>query len=350
MYPRSPASTLRSPGVSVSPLGSPKGPQQASWPRLWDALDVVASDSTPPLTLLSWNTLMDTLDHGFSYLHVEHSDWDMHRGSLVIHELERHGADIIALQEVNRVETIARAFSETYTLLYAPKLSGVSIPGEGCALLVRRSRLEVCEVDTLYYKTTMDQNSPLSNQTAQVVLLRDKLNLRYLVACNTHLKASQTPEAEALRCSQVQQLVSAARAMRTRGEDRSGGAGSELPVPVVMLGDFNTYPGQRPYMTLLTTFGAGLHSAYNAFPRGGMEISDYSAGEPPFTTYKFRGGRDGHGISEKRVCEDFIFFSEGLSPQALLRLPTVEDIGKWGLPSPVFPSDHLCLGLKATWA
>jgi len=166
---------------------------------------------------------MDTLDHGFSYLHCEHADWDGHRGRLVVHELERYSADIIALQEVNRVETIARAFGETHSLLFAPKLSGVSIPGEGCALLVRRSRLEVCEVDTLYFHTTMDQDSPLSNQTAQVTLLRDKLNLRYLVACNTHLKATQTPEAEALRGAQVQQLVSAARAMRGRGEERTGG-------------------------------------------------------------------------------------------------------------------------------
>jgi len=290
----------------------------------------------------------------FSYLHAEHNSWS-HREPLTLHHLEGLNADVICLQEVNRVESISRAFKSTHSLLYAPKMecgSSFSLP-QGCAMLVKRSRLEVCTVETLYFTTTGLEDAPLSNQNAILTLLRDKTCGRYFVVACTHLKSGRKPENELLREAQVRQLVAALRSLRVRGEMRNGTPGSL--VPSFLMGDLNTYPGDKPYYSLLATWGGSLHSAYNPLLRSGLTIQEYSAGEPAFTTWKFRGGGGtaaGGGISEKKATEDYIFMEEGcgMERRAVLRLPRVEDIGQLGLPSVSFPSDHVILGLHCAWS
>lgn len=285
---------------------------------------------------------MDSPDSAssFQFLRPEHGSW-AHRGPLILHEIGTLDVDIAALQEVNHLDAIGGEFAENYFVFFSPKLRPASAPGDGCALLVRRSRFEVLGVETLYY-TSASEPSRLGNQNAILVTLLDTLAGRVLIVCCTHLKASQGAAAEAERLVQVEQLGAAARLARVRAEGAHPACGA---IPTVICGDFNTYPGQKPYYSLLT-LSPDLHSAYNSLPRADLSPNDYAEGEPSFTTFKFRGG------SEKRETEDYIFYSagKGLERSALLRLPSVEELGVGrGLPSAVYPSDHLCLGAEFEW-
>jgi hypothetical protein len=64
--------------------------------------------------------------------------------------------------------------------------------------------------------------------------------------------------------------------------------------------------------------------------------------EPLFTTWKFR---EHDGIEEEQCRTiDYIFYKpEGFVPIAILNLPSKEDIGRNGLPSNEYPSDHLAV-------
>ena len=52
------------------------------------------------------------------------------------------------------------------------------------------------------------------------------------------------------------------------------------------------------------------------------------------------------------MTEDYIFYTagRGLQRRALLRLPSVAELGEGrGMPSSVYPSDHLLLGCQFVW-
>ena len=99
---------------------------------------------------------------------------------------------------------------------------------------------------------------------------------------------------------------------------------------VIVSGDFNG-EANEPFYDII--YKAGFSSAYRTM------LNDR---EPLFTTWKFRKDND----NEVEQCRtiDYIFYKpEGFSPNAILSLPTKEDIGSDGLPSNEYPSDHLAL-------
>jgi mRNA deadenylase 3'-5' endonuclease subunit Ccr4 len=343
--------TARSPGGQSPRAGfSPSAGEVALAPppRTWlgDLGEASAPPACAPLTILQWNVLMDLPLQEFQYLSAEHGTW-AHRGPMILAELFAHAFDVAGLQEVSRLETLATEFSGSHYIFFAPKLSSASTPMDGCALLLSRARFEVLDVEVKYYAAAAQAGGSgggagaLSNQNAIIVTARDVLAQRAVVLAVTHLKASQTERAQTERLAQVEQLGAAVRCARVRAEEHSGG----LPVPCIVLGDFNSYPGSKPYHAHLTLM-PDMASAYNPLARSGSDSAAYAQGEPAFTTYKYRGG------VEKRETEDYIWYSEGRGLQrcGLLRLPGVRELGEGrGLPSRVYPSDHLLLGARFAW-
>jgi endonuclease/exonuclease/phosphatase family metal-dependent hydrolase len=271
------------------------------------------------------------------------------RGPQVLEEIVALDADILAVQELVRYESFAE-LNRSHALLFAPKLHSPALagggPGDGVALLVKRARFEVTDVEVLYFRGKGEE--ALSNQNAIVATLRDRASGRLLVAAATHLKAGASPAEEAVRVHQVEQLAARVRGAKLAAEAAGGGA----PVPIVLGGDFNCAPGEKPWHAMLTIVPE-LRSAYNHLARGegaleALGLAAYAAGEPRFTTWKFRG----HGTpKEKKVCEDYLFFSAGpLKVASLKRLPAEEQCGAYGLPAPHFPSDHLPLAAQFAWA
>ena len=103
--------------------------------------------------------------------------------------------------------------------------------------------------------------------------------------------------------------------------------------PLVLCGDFNAEPSEKVYATFQNSV-LGLDSAYR--------YSDEGQQEPPYTTWKIRGGSKGN--HETCHCIDYVWFSKKhLQPTSLLQFPSEEEIGKDRLPSFSYPSDHLSL-------
>ena len=318
--------------------------------RLWSPTPTssLPSGASSTFSIATWNCLADGLTRDFTHAPPDLLAWPS-RAPQILDELTSLDADVLCLQEINRVESLA-PLNLTHALLFAPKLRSPALefgaPGCGTALLVRRARFDVVDVETVYFKADA---STLSNQNAIVTILRDKLSAdgRLIVVASTHLKAGEGEEYSSLRVFQVEQLVAHARGARMRAEGAEGTA----PVPIFIAGDFNTRPGEAPYASLLTTL-PGTASAFNVLhrPERGVEgVGGYADGEPAWTTFKFRGHEGAAGGKEKRACIDYIFFSAGAALVGVRALPTAEQAGALGLPNASFPSDHVPLAALFAW-
>jgi endonuclease/exonuclease/phosphatase family metal-dependent hydrolase len=267
----------------------------------------------------------------------DHLDWASHRGARVLREIHSINADIFALQELNRYDDIAGDLAPEFVVLFAPKMLSPAVsshgPPDGIALCVRRSRLDVLDVEIRYIRSRSTRC--LSNQVAIIATLADKATGRTMVIAAAHLKAGSGAEADAIRAEQASVVVNSARSAVSCAADRSH------PIPIVLMGDLNAEPGSPAHHDITKTLG----------PKGG--VSAYAScspdgSEPLMTTRKWTG-EDAPVLTHRTV--DYIFFTpdSGLTVTALRRLPSAESIGDAGLPSEECPSDHVPLAARFTW-
>ena len=303
---------------------------------------------TNPFTLLTWNTLADGLaqDGGFNVENKRCLDWDF-RCPKIFAEINSISADIICLQEVNRIEIFATTFKD-YAMIYAPKLDSAALNSnctpDGCVLLLRRTRFEIIEIFVHYLKNI--NQSTLSNQNAIFVVVKDLIENKKIIVVTTHLKAKNGKENELLRNAQIDEILTLLEAFKSNYSD---------DIPVILCGDFNSSPNEPCYFTILESM-FDFMSIYNkmdrfkCFSNCQRNLKDslllYASEEPLFTTWKFRD--DG---KEKIATIDYIFLSRSklLVPYELLELPTKLQIGPSGLPCELYPSDHIALSAKFYW-
>lgn len=101
-------------------------------------------------------------------------------------------------------------------------------------------------------------------------------------------------------------------------------------IPLLVCGDFNAVPTEEVYRRFIGS-PLGLDSAYKM-------LSQDRLTEPEYTTWKIRPS------GECCTTLDYIWYSrDALSVDAVLDLPTEEQIGQNRLPSFSYPSDHLSL-------
>lgn len=239
--------------------------------------------------------------------------WD-HRKGLILSEIQRSGADIVCLEEVDHYHDflMPEMTKLGYDGLYAskPKSACLSFPGnngpDGCALFYRKSVLTFMDKKEIRYT----EGGRPSNQLALVLKLA--FHERPFCVAVTHLKAKDFPTE---RLQQGQQLMAIVNQF-------AQGA------PIVVCGDFNASPAEPVYQHMLSH---NLASAYC------IALKE----EPSFTSWKFRPGK------ELRYTIDYIWYSrDGLALSNVLGLPSAEDIGPDALPMLQYPSDHLALCAK----
>lgn len=101
-------------------------------------------------------------------------------------------------------------------------------------------------------------------------------------------------------------------------------------IPLLVCGDFNAVPTEEVYRRFIGS-PLGLDSAYKMLSQDCLK-------EPEYTTWKIRPS------GECCTTLDYIWYSrDALSVDAVLDLPTEEQIGQNRLPSFSYPSDHLSL-------
>lgn len=361
-----------------------------------------------PFTVMQWNVLADGLAQTGNFVCApkELLTWQP-RFALIAAEIADVSPDVLCMQEVNNVDAFASLLPD-YAMIWVPKLHSPALSAgatpDGVAVFVKRARFAILDVDTLYYRddglaaaggaggaaagagagAAPVRVRPLGNQAAIVLALSEDGSRRPLIVATTHLKAKGGPLNDALRARQAAQLLAAVRSMRSRISSALG-LPSESHIPVIVTGDMNSDPRKGVFAACVDDPALAMHSVYNehtaahAFKPGGPAVplpphpaaSEYAAGEPRFTTWKFRGADEGAAAAagapavEKRQTIDYIFVSgmgsvEGeaaepagkplLKLTAVRNLPTAAEIGPDALPCARFPSDHLSLAAAFEWA
>lgn len=330
-------------------------------------MDADGSDDKKGITFLQWNVLADALAQsgGFVKCPPEALEWPA-RFPKIVAEIQRSKADIVALQECNHIDDFSGVFSTDYYLFWVPKMTSPAVkedprvPPDGTAVFVRRGRFEICGVQTLFYSAS--EGAALANQSAIVLLLRERSDpSRFLIVATTHLKAKDGESNAKERKAQMEQLLAAIEVMKASNASKIGASSA---VSVLISGDFNS-PPEEPVHGLVS--GAGFSSVYNSSPE-----TSPPEGEPSFTTFKFRSAEVGVATPASPVVDvdapllhkkrtiDYIWLSNstststkattGLKVVATRALPTVEEVGAEGLPSAAYPSDHLSLCARFSWA
>lgn len=159
------------------------------------------------------------------------------------------------------------------------------------------------------------------------MMLRCRSTGRCVCVAVTHLKARSGWEW--LRSSQGSDLL---RHLQNLVQKHCGcpAGDSSSDIPLLICGDFNGVPDEEVYRRFITS-PLGLDSAYKKLSQDGLA-------EPEYTTWKIRP------TGECCTTLDYIWYSKDmLRVDAVLDMPTEEQIGPNRLPSFAYPSDHLSL-------
>ncbi|KAJ8936123.1 hypothetical protein NQ318_022205 [Aromia moschata] len=280
------------------------------------------------LRVLQWNILSQALgqmNDNFAKCPDEALEWHSRR-YLIIEELIEYCPDVICLQEVDHFNFLRHVLdTQGYSGVFYPKpdspcfyIHGNNGP-DGCAIFYRKDKFELVKIETHVLEIWGVQ----SNQVAVLMILRVKETGREICVTTTHLKARNGALLSTLRNEQGKDLV------QFIGRHRG-------PRPLVLCGDFNAEPTEPVYASIVSDGALGVGSAYaDRDADSGRGSADR---EPPYTTWKIR--------DEGEICHtiDYIFYSkDDLEVEAVLELPTEEEIGADRVPSFAYPSDHFTL-------
>ncbi|KAJ8919962.1 hypothetical protein NQ315_006491 [Exocentrus adspersus] len=279
------------------------------------------------LRILQWNILSQALgqmNDNFAKCPDEALEWNSRR-YLIIEELVEYCPDIICLQEVDHFNFLSHVLdTQGYTGMFVPKpdspcfyIHGNNGP-DGCAIFYRQDKFELVKAETRVLEIWRVQ----SNQVALLMVLRVRETGQEICVTTTHLKARKGALLSTLRNEQGKDLL------QFVGEHCGR-------MPLVLCGDFNAEPSEPIYNTITCDSPLGLASAYASCDTNSKSSAE---NEPPYTTWKIR--------DEGEICHtiDYIFYSKNsLEVDAVLELPTGEEIGEHRVPSFSYPSDHFSL-------
>ncbi|XP_060740508.1 nocturnin isoform X2 [Tachysurus vachellii] len=279
----------------------------------------------PQIRVMQWNILAQALGEGkdgFVRCPMEALNW-AERKYLILEEILTYRPDIVCLQEVDHYyDTFQPVMSSLgYQSSFCPKpcspcldVRGNNGP-DGCALFFNRERFRLLDVHHL----RLSAMAIKTNQVAVMATLQCQVTGRVFCVAVTHLKARSGWET--LRGAQGANLLQQLKAILSTQQEA---------VPLVVCGDFNAEPDEEVYRRFLDS-PLGLDSAYRTLSADGST-------EPSYTTWKIRPS------GESRSTLDYVWYTRnGFSVDAVLSMPSEEQIGPDRLPSYHYPSDHLSL-------
>lgn len=281
------------------------------------------------IRVMQWNILAQALGEGldnFVMCPLEALSWSR-RKYLIMEEVLTYRPHIVCMQEVDHYyDTLQPVLAGLgYSSHFCPKpwspclgVEGNNGP-DGCALFYDESRFEL--LDSVNIRLSA-MRIP-TNQVAIVTTLRCRITGKCVCVAVTHLKARSGWEW--LRSTQGSDLLWHLQNVVQR---QPGDPAADIPL--LICGDFNAVPNEEVYRRFATS-PFGLDSAYKKLSRDGLT-------EPEYTTWKIRP------TGECCSTLDYIWYTKDtLRVDAVLDMPTEEEIGPNRLPSFSYPSDHLSL-------
>lgn len=287
-----------------------------------------------PLRIMQWNILAQALGEGkdgFVRCPMEALNWS-ERKYLILEEILTYRPDVLCLQEVDHYfDTFQPVLSSLgYQSSFCPKPCSPCLDvhnnngPDGCALFFNRRRFQMLHTAHLRLSAMMLK----TNQVAVVATLRCKLTGQVFCVAVTHLKARSGWEA--FRSAQGANLLQQLHEITSQSIPEMHQDNQTEGIPLIVCGDFNAEPNEEVYRHFRSS-QLGLDSVYKC-------LSDDGTTEPPYTSWKIRPS------GESCSTLDYIWYSErAFEVDAVLRIPSEEQIGPDRLPSFHYPSDHLSL-------
>nr|XP_046259365.1 nocturnin-like isoform X2 [Scatophagus argus] len=282
------------------------------------------------MRVMQWNILAQALGEGldsFVQCPPEALSWSR-RKYLILEEILSYRPHILCLQEVDHFyDTFQPVLASLgYSSNFCPKpwspcldVEGNNGP-DGCALFFDRTRYEF--LDSVNIRLSA-MRIP-TNQVSVVTMLRCRSTGRCVCVAVTHLKARSGWEW--LRSAQGSNLLQHLQSLI----QKHAGPTDAPNTPLLICGDFNAVPTEEVYRRIMAS-PLRLDSAYKKLSQDGLT-------EPEYTTWKIRP------TGECCTTLDYIWYSlDTLRVDAVLDMPTEEQIGPNRLPSFSYPSDHLSL-------
>ncbi|XP_072240298.1 nocturnin-like isoform X2 [Leuresthes tenuis] len=292
------------------------------------------SAPSSPMRVMQWNILAQALGEGvdnFVQCPLEALSWSR-RKYLILEEILTFRPHILCLQEVDHYyDTFQPVLAGLgYGSHFCPKpwspcldVEGNNGP-DGCALFFDQSRFELLDSVSVRLSAMMLP----TNQVAVMTTLRCRSTGRCVCVAVTHLKARSGWEW--LRSTQGSDLLWHLQNLVQKVADGPGAGEPGAGVSALVCGDFNAVPTEEVYRRFAAS-PLGLDSACKKLSRDGLT-------EPEFTSWKIRA------TGECCTTLDYIWYTKDtLRVDAVLDMPTEEQIGPNRLPSLSYPSDHLSL-------
>ncbi|CAK9807032.1 2',5'-phosphodiesterase 12 [Anthophora plagiata] len=283
-----------------------------------------------------------------------------YRKLLILKELIGYNSDIICLQEVD---------DNVYKYDLVPTLSELNYGStynlkndlcEGLAIFYNQERFDqlTCDYSVISQGINLEEfNSVWSliqndnakqtflnrNTIVQVAVLQSKENPEILIIGNTHLYFR--PQADHIRLLQAYYSLVYLHTFANKMKAEH----PECNVSILYCGDFNSTPENAIYQLMTQNYVPEDHTDWNSDPEEHVEnvsikhnINLASAcGTPEYTNYTatFSG------------CLDYIFYQlDNLQVEQVIPMPSKEELAVHvGLPSIVFPSDHISLCVDLKW-
>ncbi|CAH8457928.1 unnamed protein product [Schistosoma mattheei] len=263
-------------------------------------------------------------------------------------EILRYDPDIVCLQEADIIKDIVKSLNassgrDNYSFCFLPKMSSPCLMvknnhgPDGLAVIYRNDNYELIKSEKI----------PLNEDNSRYALFchfipKDVGHLNkscpdiYLICL--HLKAKVY--CSEIRRKQGEELVKYLNSFIKRISSTSTPVNSTVFPPIFICGDFNAEPTE-PVINILQNFSLNSNTLYK------LTSAYYVAGgckEPEFTTWKIRKSKRIVELTEDCHTIDYIWYCDRLCTLlGAWSIPSKTEIGPNGLPSAIFPSDHMNL-------
>ncbi|XP_076238085.1 2',5'-phosphodiesterase 12 isoform X2 [Calliopsis andreniformis] len=284
-----------------------------------------------------------------------------YRKLLILKELMGYNSDIICLQEVDLKVYENDLVPSLYTLNYNSVYNLKNDLREGLAIFYDRERFnelgssatviglntDFTEFNSVWSQIQSESvKETFKNRSTiiQSIILESKETSEILIVGNTHLYFR--PEADHIRLLQAYYGLTYLQKIFKEIQQKY----PERNVSIIYCGDFNSSPENGVYQLMTQKYIPEDYADWKSSPNEHVENiflkHDFNlssaCGTPEYTNYT--GGFAG--------CLDYIFYqTDRLEVEQVIPMPSKEELSLYtGLPSVVFPSDHISLCADLKWS
>jgi CCR4-NOT transcription complex subunit 6 len=308
--------------------------------------DSSSVDKQKVISILSYNVLAEAYSYVFAQdIEQKYLDFS-HRSPLAVQNIKNFSSDIICLQEIDLVHSDFYKLELEklgYSVIFAQRPNDIP---DGLIFGVKKDSFEILEHKIFQFDEAQEDPSYKKGNIAIIAKIKHKYSENIIHVISTHL--FWDPRFDHVKFMQMGQLLTYANKEFTENDI------------VLWAGDLNSKAysnqvlyvlnGARPEQEKLESTADNFQPLLeiyekfekvekrikwgNAYESYGLAVNDQTRSYPAFTNYTLRF----------KDTIDHIFFSKSnLKLQALMKVPTEQELNSKALPNHNYPSDHLPL-------